>query len=190
MSFTDRRRVLWMMFLIGLVLLALTAMAARSTTLVTMPLDELARRSTAVARLRCLGSRSLWERGELWTETRFEVLEQTKGSLPEFVTVHTLGGRDGRLHSRVEGVPIFHSGEQTYLFLWAHKGEPYRVLGWSQGTFRIKRDARTGVETVTQDSAAMPVFETSSRSFRREGIRNLRLEIFQGRLRRALEKNQ
>lgn len=189
MSFADRRRILWMMFVIGLVLLALTAMAARSTTLVAMPLDELARRSTAVARLRCLASHSLWERGELWTETRFAVLERTKGALPEFTTVRTLGGSDGRLHSLVEGVPIFHSGEQIYLFLLAHEGEPYRVLGWSQGTFRITRDARTGVETVTQDSAAMPVFEPSTRSFRRDGIRNLRLEIFEGRLHRALEKN-
>jgi hypothetical protein len=189
MSFADRRRILWMMFLIGLALLALTAMAAHGTTLVAMPLEELVRKSTAAARLRCLGSHSLWERGELWTETRFAVLERTKGALPEVVTVRTLGGSDGRLRSRVEGVPVFRSGEQVYLFLLAHEGEPYRVLGWSQGTFRIKRDARTGVEIVTQDSAAMPVFEPSTRSFRRDGIRNLRLEIFQGRLRRALEKN-
>jgi hypothetical protein len=187
MSFAERRRILWMMFLVGLALLALTAMAARSTTLVAMPLEELARRSTAVARLRCLGSRSLWERGELWTETRFEVLEQTKGALPAIVTVRALGGSDGRLRSRVEGVPAFRAGEQVYLFLWAQQDEPYRVLGWSLGTFRITRDERTGVETVTQDSAAMPVFEPATHSFRRNGIRNLPVEIFQGRLRRALE---
>jgi hypothetical protein len=45
------------------------------------------------------------------------------------------------------------------------------------------------VETVTQDSAAMPVFEPGTHSFRRNGIRNLPVEIFQGRLRRAMETN-
>ncbi|MFI5056554.1 MAG: hypothetical protein ACHQLQ_00060 [Candidatus Acidiferrales bacterium] len=187
MNESDRRRFLWVLFLAGVALLAIVP-AASATTLARLQFAELAQESTAVARLRCLGSESRWERGEIWTDTRFEVLEQEKGLLPGLVTVRTLGGSAGHLHSRVDGVPVFHPGEEVYLFLWWREGEAYSVLGWSQGTFRIARNPRTGVETVTQDSAAMPVFDPQKREFRHEGTRNLPVSIFREKLRSALER--
>ena len=122
------------------------------------------------------------------TDTQFEVVEQNKGLLPGLVTIRTLGGTIGGLHSRVEGVPEFRAGEEAYVFLWGREGEPHRILGWSQGTFRIARDARTGVETVTQDSAAAPLFDPRTREFVRSGIRNLPVASFQMKLRKALEE--
>jgi hypothetical protein len=74
------------------------------------------------------------------------------------------------------------------IFLWERQGEPCRVLGWAQGTFRIARNADTGVETVTQDSAMAPIFDPRTRAFRGAGIRNLPVGIFQLKLRRALEQ--
>lgn len=185
MSFVQRRRFLWILFLAGLVLIAVVANA---TTLARLRFEDLAKQATAVARLRCLGAESRWENGEIWTDILFEVVEQSKGMLPGFVTIRTLGGSVGNLHSRIEGVPAFRQGEEAYVFLWGREGEPYRVLGWSQGTFRIARDARTGVETVTQDSAAAPIFDPRTRKFRHGGIRNLPVAIFQLKLRKALEE--
>jgi hypothetical protein len=78
MSYAERRRFLWIVFLAGLVLLAMSAVLANATTLVRLPFDDLARQSTAVTRLRCLGSESRWDGREIWTETRFEVLSSTK----------------------------------------------------------------------------------------------------------------
>ena len=98
-----------------------------------------------------------------------------------------LGGVVGPLHSHVEGVPTFRAGEEAYLFLWGREGEPYRVLGWTQGTFRIARDERTGIETVTQDSAVAPLFDPRTRKFRHGGIRNLPVAVFQLKLRKALQ---
>jgi hypothetical protein len=184
MSFVQRRRFLWILFLAGL---ALLAVVANATTLERMRFEELVRQATAVARLRCLGAESRWDNGEIWTETRFEVLEQNKGQLPSVVTVRMLGGRVGALHSRIDDVPTFHSGEEAYVFLWKHQGEPFRILGWSQGTFRIAKDARTGQETVTQDSAAAPIFDQRTRHFRNGGVRRLPVAIFQLKLRRALQ---
>lgn len=184
MSFVQRRRFLWILFLAGLGLLAV---AANATTLARLRFEELAKQATAVARLRCLGAQSRWENGEIWTETLFEVVESNKGLLPGLVTVRTMGGSIGNLHSRIEGVPSFRAGEEAYVFLWRHEGEPYRVLGWSQGTFRIARNARTGVETVTQDSAGVPIFDPRTREFRHGGIRNVPMAIFQLKLRKALE---
>lgn len=183
MSYVQRRRFLWILFLGGLVLIAVVAGA---TTLSRLKLDDLAQESTAVARLRCLGTRSLWDQGEIWTETKFEVLEREKGDLPGIVTVRLIGGNLGHLHSRVDEVPAFRSGEEVYLFLWGGAGEPYQVLGWSQGTFRIARNQRTGLEVVTQDSASSPIFDPQTKSFRRGGIRNLPVASFREKLHKAL----
>jgi hypothetical protein len=187
MSFLELRRIPRILFLGELTLLAL-ALATGATTLARLQFARLAQESTAVARLRCLSSESLWEGGEIWTEARFEVLELEKGLLPRLVAVRMVGGRAGHLHSRVDGVPVFRPGEEVYLFLWRREGQAFSVTGWSQGTFRITRNARTGAETVTQDSAAMPVFDPQTQEFRREGVRNLPLTIFREKLRSALER--
>ncbi len=190
MSYVERRRFLWIVFLAGLALLAMSAVLANATMMVLMPFDELAQKSTAVARLRCLGAESRFDGREIWTETRFEVLELDKGLLPGLVTVRMMGGRAGHLHSRIDGVPRFRVGEEVYLFLWNRRqGDPYTVLGWSQGTFRIVRNADNGMENVTQDSAMASVFDPGTREFRRTGVRNLPVALFRVKLYRALRKN-
>lgn len=185
MSYVQRRRFLWVLFLGGLVLLAVVASA---TTLSRLKMDDLAQESTAIARLRCLGATSLWENGEIWTDTKFEVVQREKGDLPDIVTVRLLGGSVGHLRSHVDEVPTFRAGEEVYLFLLARDGEPYQILGWSQGTFRIARDAHSGLEMVTQDSAAGPVFDPQAHAFRRGGIRNLSLSIFREKLHKAMRQ--
>jgi hypothetical protein len=188
MSYVQRRRFLWILFLGGL---ALLAVAASATTLSRLRLEDLAQQSTAVARLRCLGAKSQWEQGEIRTETSFQLVQSEKGSLPRIVTVRLLGGRVGHLHSHVDEVPVFRTGEEVYLFLWAREGEPYQVLGWSQGTFRIARNPQSGLEVVTQDSASAAIFDSQTRAFRRGGIRNLPVAIFKEKLHRALrQENQ
>ncbi|MGB2622558.1 MAG: hypothetical protein WA857_14350 [Candidatus Acidiferrum sp.] len=185
MSYAQRRRFLWILFLGGLVLIAV---AASATTLSRLNLNDLAQESTAVARLRCLGTTSQWEQGEIWTETKFAVVQREKGALPGLITVRLLGGTVGHLHSHVEEVPEFRAGEEVYLFLWGGEGEPYQVLGWSQGTFRIARNPQSGLEVVTQDSASASIFDPRTRAFRRGGIRNLPVAIFRAELHKALRK--
>ncbi len=190
MNYEQRRRFLWLLFLAALALLVVAA-AASATSLARLRLEDLAQQSTAVARLRCMGAASRWEQGEIWTETKFEVVQREKGELPGILTVRTLGGTVGHLHSRVDEAPSFRSGEEVYLFLWARDGEPFQVLGWSQGTFRISRDAQSGLEIVTQDSAAAAIFDPRARAFRREGIRNLPISIFRAKIHKALrQENQ
>src|SRR5260370_3811163 len=175
MSFVQRRRFLWILFLTGL---ALLAVAASATTLSRLRFEERVNQATAVARVRCIGVQSRWENGEIWTETRFQIVELNKGLLSDVVTVRMLGGRVGNLHSRVDGIPAFRPGEEAYVFLWGRESEPFRVLGWSQGTFRISRDQRTGIERVTQDSAAAPIFDPPVPQFQHVGIANLPGAVF------------
>jgi len=75
--------------------IALAAVVANATTLARLSFGDLAKQSAAVARLRCLSSESAWDGGEIWTETRFEVVERNKGLLGGIVTVRMLGGRAG-----------------------------------------------------------------------------------------------
>jgi len=185
MSYVQRRRFLWILFFAGL---ALAAVVANATTLARLSFEDLAQQSMAIARLRCLGSESHWNGGEIWTETRFETVERLKGALDQIVAVRMLGGRAGNFYSRVDGVPKFRAGEEVYLFLWGRAGEPYRVLGWSQGTFRVTRDARTGRERVTQESAAGK-FDPQSRTFQAAGIRGMDAPAFREKLQQAIERS-
>jgi len=104
------------------------------------------------------------------------------------ITVRQLGGSVGGLHAQVDDVPQFHAGEEVYLFLWRRAGEPYSVLGWTQGTFRVTRDARTGAAgaaRVTQDSATA-AFHGEAREFQSRGVQNLPLAAFEEKLRATI----
>src|SRR5216684_3743612 len=185
MSYKDRRRFLWVLFLIGL---ALIAAVAQDTTLVRLRFQDLVHYSNSIARVRCLHADTLMENGEIWTDTTFRVLSHNKGYLPEAIVVRQPGGAFQHLHSHVDGTPEFRPGEEVYLFLVAHPGNPFLIVGWSQGTFRIHRDLRSGGETVTQDSAETPVFDPASNSFTKAGVKNLSIDVFEQRIRRELSR--
>src|SRR5215470_5793507 len=93
-----------------------------------------------------------------------------------------------RRHLQAAAMPAFVAGEEVYVFLWNTQGNENYLLGWTQGTFRVARDPQTGLEKVTQDSAAAPLFDVATKKFRHGGVRNLPLPIFQLKLKRALEK--
>ena len=164
------------------------AAAASATTLAQFKFDDLVAQSAAVARVRCLRTESHWSKGEIWTRTEFVVVEGNKGTLPRIVEVEMPGGVLGHLHARVEEVPAFVPGEEAYLFLWPAPDGAYRILGWSQGAFRIRKNSANGVEMVTQDSANAPLFDPITRKFRHGGVRNLPVAVFQLKLKRALER--
>lgn len=133
---------------------------------------------SAIARVQCLGSDTRMESGEIWTDTRFRVLESEKGYLPAVIVVRQPGGKLQNIHSHVEGSPEFRPGEEVFLFLYGKPGKQFNVVGWSQGTFRIRRDRRTGMESVTQDSAEMPVYDSETQAFKKTGVRDMRTGAF------------
>jgi hypothetical protein len=163
---------------------------AQATTLARLTLDDLVAASAVVARVHCLGSESRWEGGEIWTFTNFEVLETIKGAAPRLIAVRLPGGQVDHWISTVEGVPRFRPGERAIVFLERTRAGDFTIVSWVQGTFRIHRDARTGRESVTQDSSAFAVFDPATREFRPSGIRKLPLEVFRQRLAEAVERTR
>jgi len=183
MSYVDRRRFLWVLFLIGL---ALIAVVAQATTLVRLRFQDLVHYSYSVARVRYIRAQTRMENGEIWTDTSFNVLNHNKGYLPAQIVVRQPGGKFQHLQSHVDGAPEFRPGDEVYLFLSGHPGRQFVIVGWGQGTFRIRRDLRTGGELVTQDSAETPVFDPVSNSFTKTGVKNLPIDVFEQRLKREM----
>jgi hypothetical protein len=155
----------------------LGAAGARAATLARMKLPELARASAFVVQARCLEVSSRWEGGEIWTFSRFETLSSWKGKLPAEFAVRMIGGQVGEIESLVSGVPRFAPGEEAVLFLVPTVERDYAVTAWTEGTFRVRRDA-LGHAFVTQESAAELVFHPSTRSFAARGIRRMPLAAF------------
>jgi hypothetical protein len=184
-SYKDRRRFLWILFLIGL---ALIAVVAQATTLVRLRFQDMVHYSHSIARVRCTHNESRMENGEIWTDTSFDVLSRNKGYLPEEIVVRQPGGKFQHLHSHVDGTPEFRPGEEVYLFPTSHPGGQFLIVGWSQGTFRIHRDLRSGGESVTQDSAEIPVFDPATSSFTKTGLKNISVDVFEQRLHREMQR--
>jgi len=160
--------------------------AAAATTLARMSVAQMSRTAPVIVRARCLENWTGWDAGEIWTLTSFEVQEMWRGSAPGRITVRLLGGRAGNLTSSVSGVPRFRVGEEVVLFLEPTPRGDFTVVSWQQGTFRIRRDAPTGQESVTQDTASFPTFDSATRRYEASGIRNLPVEIFRARVDAAL----
>ena len=170
-----------------LLFLSLNTATARCTTFARMTLGQMTAAAPFVGRVRCLGNTAGWEGGEIWTITSFAVLEVWKGSAPPQIAVRLIGGQVGHLISSVAGVPRFQPGEEAILFLMPTREGEFTVAGWMQGTFRIRRDPRAGIECVTQDTAGMAVFDPRTRQFQTSGIRDLPVERFHERV--AAEMN-
>ena len=166
------------------------AISIHATTLARLSLDQLAAAADAIARVRCTSVEARWEYNEIWTVTSFEVIETMKGALPIRIMVRLPGGRVGHLTASVDGTPRFTAGDEAVVFLERSRAGGFSVAAWVEGTFRISRDPRSGLETVTQDSSAFSVFDTTTRAFRTEGTRRMPLEQFRERVAAAVTRTQ
>src|ERR1700731_2680028 len=166
------------------------AISIHATTLARLSLDQLAAAADAVARVRCTSVEARWEYNKIWTVTSFDVIETMKGALPIRIMVRLPGGRVGHLTASVDGTPRFTAGDEAVVFLERSRAGGFSVTAWVEGTFRIRRDSRTGVETVTQDSSSFAVFDAPTRTFHTEGIRRMPMEQFRERVATALTRAQ
>ena len=162
--------------------IAVTSVCAHATTLLRMSLAKLTQTAKAIVRARCVGNSTAWDAGEIWTFTAFETEEVWRGSPPAEVTVRLLGGRLGNITSSVSGVPRFRAGEDVVLFLEPTRRGDFSVVGWEEGTFRVRRDVRTTELLVTQDTAALATFDPRTRQFQAEGIIQMPLSAFRARV--------
>lgn len=178
-----------------LVFCALPA-TARATTIAKMSLAKMSQAAKAIARVRCLSNSTIWDSGEIWTLTTFEVQQTWRGTLPAEIAVRLLGGGLANITSTVSGVPRFRPGEEAVLFLEPTARGDFSVVAWQQGTFRIHRNNQSGEETITQDTASFPALvpnhgqNLDPRSRRPEmgGIAGMPVTTFRSRVEIALSE--
>ncbi|MGA8674922.1 MAG: hypothetical protein WB621_06900, partial [Candidatus Acidiferrales bacterium] len=165
------------------------ATLCRATTLERMSLAKMAQTAPLIVRARCLANSTTWDAGEIWNFTSFAIEETWKGAPPGAaaqLTVRLLGGSVGNLTSTVSGVPRFHPSEEVILFLEPTARGDFSILSWVQGTFRIRRDPRTGEEIAIQDTAAFDAFNPATHRFESAAIRNLSFAAFNAQVKSAL----
>jgi hypothetical protein len=173
----ETKRIFSILLAIGTLLFSATA---NSTTLARMSIAQMSQAAQLVVRVRCVANSVAWDGGEIWTFTSFAVEETWKGARTansnEYLTVRLLGGSVGNLTSIVSGVPRFAPGEDIVLFLEPTSRGDFSVVSWVQGTFRVRRDIRTGQQIAVQDTASFDTFEPSTRQFRSSGLRNISIQ--------------
>jgi hypothetical protein len=176
----SRRRLLRV---VANLLLIATPRVSQATTLMRMSLAQMARTATVIVRARCVSNAALWDEGEVWTRTTFDVEESWSGApgSPR-IAVRLLGGSLGSITSRVSGIPRFQPGEDTVLFLEPSRNGDLSIVSWQQGTFRIRQNAAIGEEIVVQDTASVSTYDPVTRRFEAAGIRAMALADFRSQV--------
>lgn len=163
--------------------------STQGTTIERISLAKLSRTAPIIVRARCLANATTWDAGEIWTFASFSTEEYWKGPAPAQFRVRLLGGRVGPLTSSVSGVPHFQPGEEVVLFLEPSGRGDFRVTSWVQGTFRIRRNIRSGEEQVTQDTASFAAFNPATRRYEPGGVRDEAMAKFRAQVFAALASN-
>ena len=96
------------------------------------------------------------------TYVTLDIREQIAGGeiLPSQVVLEEMGGRVGRMVTRVEGVPVYRVGEQVFVFV-ERIDDKYRTLGFYQGKYTLETDTATGEERFVQRVPAGAVYVAS-----------------------------
>ena len=122
-----------------------------ATTVIPLDLTQLTGSARAIARGEVVDVRTEWAPGRRRVQTRvtIAVSEYYKGQLGAQVSLVVPGGQMGRYRSVLVGAPRFEPGQSVVVFLgWRDPALPY-IVGFSQGLFRVVREAATGRDVVT-----------------------------------------
>lgn len=142
-----------------LLALLLLAAQARAATLIHMTLEEMAERSSAILRGRCVRVYSQWnpQHTDIYTHSVFRVERYYRGLLGMELEIVEPGGAVDGWESVYPGIPRFAVGEEAVLFLWTGRSGRHQVIGYGQGVFRLTTDGKT-----VQSLGDEPVIEPDS----------------------------
>lgn len=90
------------------------------------------------------------DRTSIQTLVTVEVSSYLKGDLGRIVTFVVPGGTLGRYRAVASGAPHFAAGEEVVLFLGARAPALPYLVRLSEGVFRVRRDDRSGLSTLTR----------------------------------------
>lgn len=143
-------------------LLVAFASPARATTVLRVPLEEMARACDLVVQARVQAVRTTTapeDERRISTTVRLEILRVLKGHpTGPTLTLNLPGGRTNRWTLLIPGMPRFQEGEEVVLLL-ERTSAGLRPAGLSLGTFRIRRDPETGRARAVRDLRGLAVID-------------------------------
>jgi len=158
---------------------------ARATTLERLPLDEMARKSTAIVRARVVSSSGVLRGADIYTIYRIEIVESWKSSpKSDAVRVAVPGGVAGGLRQMVAGAPSLHVGEEYLMFLWTSRSGLTQLIGLSQGLFNVQQSG-TGYAAAMRAAAGELMLDASGHAVKDEAV-SMKLSDLKARVNRAL----
>lgn len=135
---------------------------ARATTVLRVPLEEMARQCDLVvhARVEAVAtSAAPDDERRITTTVRFGILRVLKGHPTGPTLTLTLpGGRTDRWTLLIPGMPVFRQGEEVVLFL-ERTAAGLVPAGLSLGTYRVRRDGANGRARAVRDLRGMAVID-------------------------------
>jgi PKD repeat protein len=121
----------------------LTVAAAAEATTIVLPTDEqLISKSPVIVEGTVVSAQSVERNGAIHTETRLDVDQVLKGSVPAQLTIDELGGRSGDRVTVIYGSPVYTPGERVLVFLYPTRDGHYRTADLFVGKFT---ETRSGI---------------------------------------------
>ncbi len=135
-------------FVLTLVLAA--PAVARATTVIPLDFKTLTDKATVVAHGRVVALSPQWATDRHGIDTVVTVLvsDYLKGDLGAQITFVVPGGTIGRLRSVRVGAPVFHQGEEVFVFLSGTGPAFPRIVGFNQGVYRVTIDEQSRTRVV------------------------------------------
>lgn len=110
-----------------------------ATTLLQLPLPEMAQKSTAIVRAKVVSASGVLRGSNVYTVYKLAPLETWKApasGAPREVNVP--GGVAGGLRQPVDGAPELAVGHEYVLFLWTSRTGITQLIGLTQGLFDVR----------------------------------------------------
>jgi len=150
-----------------LCLIWLFPLNASGTMVEAMDVEVMAERSTEVVKGMVVSQEVVREGARIQTRVTVRVERGWKGRVEQGKSIVLVvpGGQIGNLAQTAAGIPEFRDGERLVLFLWhppAATGDSFRILGLSQGHFRLKEQGNQWMATSDRRGLTRVVKNTGS----------------------------
>ncbi len=150
------------LYLTTIALLVAIATPARATTVLRVPLEEMARACDLVVQARVVAvhtSAAPDDERRVSTAVRLTILRVLKGHPTGPALTLTLPvGRTDRWTRTIPGMPQFREGEEVVLFL-EKTSAGLRPAGLSLGVYRVRHDSGTGRTRAVRDLRGIAVID-------------------------------
>jgi hypothetical protein len=141
---------------------AFAATSARATTVIAPDFDSLVKGADYVARAAVKSVTSEYRttpHGKaIFTKVELQVLEAITGTPPQPLVLELLGGTVDGVTMRVEGVPLFHVGDEDILFVQNNGLQYYPLVGIMNGKYPVKHDPATGAAFIARSNGT-PLYD-------------------------------